>query len=55
MRITSYISVYRQDDGLVVSLWKALFTKAVTELSNDDFSVMPSLLIKMIPATFLES
>ena len=44
-----------RQNGLVVSIWKLLFTKAVTELSKDDFSVMPSLLIKMIPATFLES
>ena len=32
-----------------------LLTKAVTEESKDDFTVMPSLLMRMIPATFLES
>ena len=32
-----------------------LLTKAVTDESKDDFTVMPSLLIKMIPATFFES
>ena len=32
-----------------------MFTRAVTELSNDDLTVIPSLLIKIIPATFFES
>ena len=52
------ISLYQENLRILITLVSVvshLFTWAVTELSKLDFTVIPSLLINIIPATFLES